>query len=374
MLEIQNSSRLSTIHIASGLFSEIPNRIAALSPSQVVSVLDEGLPPDIKERWRMALNQADLCGPIVPVPAGEASKSWNGLQTLTDACLATDLDRNTVIVALGGGVVGDLAGFAASILLRGLRLVHIPTTLLAMVDSSVGGKTGIDTVAGKNLVGSFYPADLVLIDPEVLTSLPLRHMQSGYAEIIKYGLIRDRDWYNWCLTNGKTLIKSTRQGHKGFELVTHAVTTCCKIKAEIVSNDEKETSGDRALLNLGHTFAHAFESAHGYSDNLLHGEAVAIGLVSAARLSAKLGYISENEVEELQTHLEDCGLPTDLCHVPPPPQGWTADDLIARMQTDKKAQRGEPRFVILKEVGRAVLSQESLIATVREQLTLSCRI
>ena len=230
-----------------------------------------------------ALSAVDLRTETIVIPAGEASKSWQQLEALTDRLLALEVERGEAIVALGGGVVGDLTGFAASIVKRGCKFVQIPTTLLAQVDSSVGGKTAINTRAGKNLIGAFYQPELVLIDPEVLDTLPARELRAGYAEVVKYGLIDDAAFFDWCEANGAALLAGDREAR------VHAIATSVAAKARIVAADERETTGTRALLNLGHTFGHALEAETGFSDRLLHGEGVAAGMALAFRFSVARG-------------------------------------------------------------------------------------
>jgi 3-dehydroquinate synthase len=237
---------------------------------------------------------------------GEQAKSWEGLSRTVDWLLAEEVERGDHILALGGGVIGDLAGFAASMLKRGCGFIQLPTTLLAQVDSSVGGKTAINTPAGKNLVGAFHQPALVLADLDALGTLPVREMRAGYAEVIKYGILGDRAFFEWCEQNGQPVVEGDREAQQ------YAVTQSVAAKARIVAEDERETTGARALLNLGHTFGHALEAETGFSDKLLHGEAVALGMVLAARFSARAGYISDADAERVATAIASSGLPSEI--------------------------------------------------------------
>ena len=287
-------------------------------------------------------------GAIEAVPVlvrpGEGSKSWDGLSTLIERLTALGIERGDHIVAFGGGVVGDLAGFAAAILNRGCPFVQIPTTLLAQVDSSVGGKTGINTPSGKNLVGAFHQPVLVLIDPGCLTTLDSRQMRAGYAEIVKYALIEDAAFFAWLEENGPALLAGNR------EALQHAIATSVAGKARIVAEDERETGGRRILLNLGHTFAHALETETGYSDRLLHGEAVAVGLVLAFELSAWRGFCPAEDAVRVRAHLRAAGLPTTLVETGISASG---DRLVAHMGSDKKKSAGRLQFVLTHAIGRA---------------------
>lgn len=277
--------------------------------------------------------------PIILRP-GEGTKSWTGLEDLIDRLIEAGVERSDSIVAFGGGVVGDLVGFAAAILKRGCRYVQIPTTLLAQVDSSVGGKTGINTQAGKNMVGAFHQPSLVLIDPTCLDTLPPRERRAGYAEVVKYGLLGDAGFFAWCEANGQRLLEGDGAARE------HAIATCVAAKASIVAADEHETRGRRALLNLGHTFAHALEAETGFSDTLLHGEAVALGLVLAFRLSAERGLCSQADVARVAAHLDNIGLPTRL-------EIGTGASLAVHMAKDKKAQGGRVPLILVRGIGQA---------------------
>jgi 3-dehydroquinate synthase len=292
--------------------------------------------------------------PSITVNAGDSSKNYNTLQSVLNKMMANGIDRKSVVVALGGGMVGDLAGFAASIVLRGIDFVQIPTTLLAQVDSSVGGKTGIHSGHGKNTIGTFYQPKLVIIDVALLDSLPKRETLAGYAEIIKYGLINDEPFFRWCKANGERLLKGDREAQ------IYAIAASCKNKAEVVGADERE-SGIRALLNLGHTFAHALETATGYSDKLLHGEAVAIGVVMAFRLSAQLGFCPHDDAYEVRDYYAAAGLP-----VTPKPFIQDLDRLIRLMKQDKKAEDGKLTLILTRGIGKTFVTRDVKESDVRD--------
>jgi len=301
------------------------------------------------EAFEGALARTGIKTHRIVLQAGEGTKTFDHLARLADALLDAGCERADMLVALGGGVIGDLVGFAASILRRGMDFVQVPTTLLAQVDSSVGGKTGINTRQGKNLVGSFHQPRLVLADTGVLDTLPRRELLAGYAEVAKYGLIGDEPFFAWLEGNGAALLAGDHAARR------HAIVTSCAMKARIVAADERET-GERALLNLGHTFGHALEAETGFGDALLHGEAVAAGMVLAFRLSARLGLCPPAHAERAERHLAAVGLPTRLAAIRGP--GWTAEGLVAHMRQDKKVAQGQPTLVLARGVGRAFLTRE----------------
>ena len=285
----------------------------------------------------------------IVVPPGEGSKSFPVLESVLDQILAARIERRDAVLAFGGGVVGDLAGFAAGIALRGMHLIQVPTTLLAQVDSSVGGKTGINTARGKNLVGTFQQPDFVLADAGILDSLPPRIFNAGYAEVVKYGLIGDAEFYSWLEVNWRAIAA-------GWPEREHAIEVSCRAKAATVAADERE-SGARALLNFGHTFAHALEAATGYSDRLVHGEAVAIGMVLAHRFSARLGLAPEADGDRLVKHFRDVGLPTRIADIPGD-IGRDAEGLVALMAQDKKVSRGKLTFILTRGIGKAFIAPD----------------
>ncbi|MEP1420140.1 MAG: 3-dehydroquinate synthase [Erythrobacter sp.] len=284
------------------------------------------------------------------VPSGEASKSWAGLEELTNWLLALGVTRSDHVFALGGGVVGDLVGFACSILKRGCGFVQLPTTLLSQVDSSVGGKTAINTSAGKNMIGAFHQPSLVLADMDTLATLPDREMRAGYAEVIKYGLLGDRDFFDWLEANGGAVVAREAKP------LQHAIATSIRAKARIVAEDERETSGVRALLNLGHTFGHALEAETGFSNRLLHGEAVALGMVLAAKFSARRGDISGQDASRAAIAIGASGLPAQL---PDLDLSCNGSRLVDHMRHDKKMEgSGTLPFLLLKGLGEAYMARD----------------
>ncbi len=290
---------------------------------------------------------------------GEQAKSWEGLAKTVDWLLAEEVERGDHIIALGGGVIGDLTGFAASMLKRGCGFIQLPTTLLAQVDSSVGGKTAINTPAGKNLVGAFHQPSLVLADLETLDTLPAREMGAGYAEVIKYGILGDAAFFDWCSENGAKVMAGDKAAQE------YAVTESVKAKARIVAEDERETTGARALLNLGHTFGHALEAETGFSDRLLHGEAVSLGMVLAARFSARRGLMDKTDAERVAQAIAEAGLPSELSSL-----GLNRDgkSLAAHMLHDKKMDAGTLPFVLLRGIGAAFLDRNVELSDVAEFL------
>lgn len=338
------ADRSYDVVIGDGLLAEAGKLIApVLASPRVIIIADDAVWALHGTAFEESLKIAGISTQILKVAAGEGSKSFASLQHVLHALLALRIDRATTIIAFGGGVVGDLAGFAASIVLRGVPYIQVPTSLLAQVDSSVGGKTAINAEHGKNLIGSFYQPQLVLADSAVLATLPARHMRAGYAEIIKYGLIADADFYAWCLENGAKVI--ARQAH----VVAHAIAVSCAKKAEIVGKDERESSL-RAILNFGHTFGHALEAELDYSDALLHGEAVALGMLMACRLSEKLGLLAADVGQQLRAHFQTIGLPVCLRDIR---SEWNVEALLTHMQGDKKTSHGQLNFVVLDGLCRA---------------------
>ena len=311
------------------------------------------------DRLTRALDAAGIASHPIVVPAGEGSKSFPRLVALVEEILATRLERGDAIVAFGGGVVGDLAGFAAGIARRGMSFVQIPTTLLAQVDSSVGGKTGINVAAGKNLVGVFHQPDLVLADTDVLDTLSPREFAAGYAEVVKYGLIDRPDFFEWLEGNRAAVFA-------GGAARVEAIALCCRAKAEVVAVDERE-GGARALLNLGHTFGHALEGACAYdAARLVHGEGVAIGMALAHRFSVRLGLCPPADAARVEAHLTAAGLPTRIGDIPGVPLG--AAELVERMGQDKKVERGRLTFILTRGIGRAYVAKDVEAAAVREFL------
>lgn len=351
-LKVRLAERSYDILVGEGLLARAGALLAPVLPARrVVVVTDSSVAP---LHLPTLLNGLEAAGVAVvatiEVPPGEASKSFAQLERVVEAALAAGADRRTAVVALGGGVVGDLAGFAAAVALRGLPFIQIPTSLLAQVDSSVGGKTGINLGLGKNLVGAFHQPLLVLADIGVLATLPPRELRAGYAEVAKHGLLQGALW-DWCEAEGARAVAGDPAA------LAHAVLESCRLKAGVVAADEREESaeGGRALLNLGHTFGHAFEAECGYGGTLLHGEAVAVGLGLAASLSARLGFCSQELPGRVMSHLQACGLPAHLADLP---RGFSAERLMARMRKDKKVRDGAMRFVLLRGPGDAFTTAE----------------
>ncbi len=311
------------------------------------------------ERLTAALTAAGIASDAIVVPPGEPSKSWEGLADVSDRLLELELDRGDIIIAFGGGVVGDLAGFAAAIYKRGIDFIQIPTTLLAQVDSSVGGKTAIDTARGKNLIGAFHQPRLVLADLDVLATLPDREMRAGYAEIIKYGLLGDFAFFEWLEANGPAVLAREP------DALAYAVARSIEMKAEIVVEDEKE-AGRRALLNLGHTFGHALEAETGYGEALLHGEAVAAGSAIAFRFSAAQGLCDSQDAQRAEAAIAAVGLPTRLTQVSSGQFG--ADQLVRHMGQDKKAEGGKLTFILARALGDAFVAKDVNAQAVRDFL------
>lgn len=358
-LTVALAERSYDVHVGPSLISEAGALLAPLARGPVPVVTDANVSRLHLERLMDALRGKAIDARPIVLAAGEATKSFDGLEDLTSALLATGVDRGGLIVAFGGGVIGDLVGFAAGVLKRGIDFAQIPTTLLAQVDSSVGGKTAINTAEGKNLIGLFHQPRIVLADTALLKTLPRRELLAGYAEVVKYGALGDSAFFRWLEENGGQAL-----AHEDPAII-HAVAHSCRMKAEIVSRDERET-GERALLNLGHTFAHALEAATGYSDRLLHGEAVAIGMVLAFQLSVARGFCSSGDLERVRRHLGAVGLPTSIAAIP----GGRPmrDALLGHMAHDKKVKDGRLVFVLARGIGRAFVSSDVPIDAVRALL------
>ncbi|MBB6122598.1 3-dehydroquinate synthase [Sphingobium subterraneum] len=316
---------------------------------RLVVVTDQNVAVAHLPRLESSLASAGVRVEAIVLPAGESTKSWEHLAALTDRLLALEVERADHIIALGGGVIGDLVGFAASILKRGCSFVQVPTTLLAQVDSSVGGKTAINTPAGKNLVGAFYQPAFVLIDPTSLDTLPPRDVRAGYAEVVKYGLIDDFAFFEYCEAHGAELLAGDSAAR------AHAIVTSVRAKAAIVGDDERETSGRRALLNLGHTFGHALEAEMGFSDRLLHGEGVAAGMALAFRYSTRIGLCSAQDSERVAAHLRDAGLPHGLASAGIDASGAA---LVTHMLHDKKMAAGKLPFLLARGIGQTFLAKD----------------
>jgi 3-dehydroquinate synthase len=362
-VDVALGDRAYDIVIGRGVLASLGARIAALRPGvRTAIVTDRTVARHWLEPTEASLAEAGISTSRVIVEEGEVSKTYAGLEKVSEALIAAKIERNDLVIALGGGVVGDLAGFAAAILRRGVDFVQVPTSLLAQVDSSVGGKTGINSPQGKNLLGAFHQPVLVIADTSVLDTLSPRQFRAGYAEVAKYGVLGDEAFFTW--------LEASHAGiFEGGAAREHAIATSCRAKAAIVSRDERE-NGERALLNLGHTFGHALEAATGFSDRLFHGEGVSIGMVLAAEFSAKLGMISEADAARVERHLASVGLPTHLQDIAGFAQEGLADAdaLMGLMAQDKKVKRGRLTFILLQAIGRAVVASDVEPALVRDFL------
>jgi 3-dehydroquinate synthase len=357
---VELGERAYEVRIGPGLIAHAGAEIAPfLRRKRVAVVTDEAVAALHLPTLTAALEAEGIAVASLALPAGEATKSWDQLARCTEWLLEQKVERRDIVLALGGGVIGDLVGFSAAILRRGVRFVQLPTTLLAQVDSSVGGKTGINTPQGKNLVGAFHQPSLVLADIDVLDTLSRRDFLSGYGEVAKYGLLGDAEFFEWLEREGLAI----RDGDQAARL--RAVTRSVEMKAGIVARDETE-EGERALLNLGHTFCHALEKATGYSDRLLHGEGVAIGCALAFELSARLGLCSQEDPSRVRAHLSAMGMKVDLADIPGDMPG--AEALIALMGQDKKVVDGRLRFILARGIGQAFVAEDVPGDTVREVL------
>jgi len=348
-IRLDLAERSYDIHVERGLLARAGALIRPLlKQPRLFVVADEKVAALHGAALDASLAAAGIEADRYVVPSGEGTKSFARLEALLDAILQTAPERSTALLAFGGGVVGDLTGFAAAILLRGVPFLQMPTTLLSQVDSSVGGKTGINMKQGKNLIGAFYQPRLVLADIDLLATLPPRELASGYGEVMKYGLIDDPAFFAWLEKHGAALLAGDA------ELRRQAVIHSVRAKARIVAADERE-SGQRALLNLGHTFGHALEAETGFSDLLLHGEAVALGCLMAFDLSTRLGLCPAEDLVRLRAHLDRLGLPTSL---PARPQGWDAAALFAHFAHDKKVADGRLTFILARAIGQSFISRD----------------
>lgn len=357
---VQLAGRSYEVRVAGGLLGDVARQCGPLLRKQAVPIVTD---TNVAEHWRdrvaASLAEAGHTAHFLVLEPGEGAKSWIVLEQLLDWLLAEEVERGDHILALGGGVIGDLTGFAAAILKRGCGFIQLPTTLLAQVDSSVGGKTAINTRAGKNLVGAFHQPGLVLADLDSLTTLPAREMRAGYAEVMKYGILGDAGFFAWCEENGAEVMAGNPQA------LEYAVTRCVEAKARIVGQDERETKGARALLNLGHTFGHALEAETGYSQRLLHGEAVALGMVLAARYSARLDLIRDADADRIARAIAAAGLETETATLDLECRG---SDLTAHMVHDKKMDAGTLPFILLHGIGQAFIDRQVGIDDVAEFL------
>lgn len=343
------------IHIEAGLLPRAADYLAHLSRGRRMAIVtDENVLPHLSV-LQASLDAAGVVSEAIVLPPGEKTKSWAMLEHVCDRLLELGIERADHVIALGGGVIGDLVGFACSVVKRGCRFVQIPTTLLSQVDSSVGGKTAINTSAGKNLIGAFHQPAMVLIDPDVLDTLPARQVRAGYAEVVKYGLIDDFGFFEWCEANAPALLSGDADAR------VHAIAHSVAAKARIVAADEHETNGTRALLNLGHTFGHALEAEAGFSDRLLHGEGVAAGCALAFRYSVRKGLCDRQDAERVATHLRAVGLPDGLAAAG---INATAATLVEHMKHDKKMAAGTLPFLLARGIGRTYLDKTVDLADV----------
>ncbi|HUO89635.1 MAG TPA: 3-dehydroquinate synthase [Rhizomicrobium sp.] len=359
VVTVSLAERSYPIHVGPGLLARAGELLKPIARGPLPVVTDTHVAEIHLAALLDSLGKAGLDAHPVIMEAGEGTKSFAGLEKLSAELLHTGVGRDGLVVALGGGVIGDLTGLAAGLLKRGIAFAQIPTTLLAQVDSSVGGKTAINTAAGKNLVGMFHQPRIVIADTDVLTTLPRRELLAGYAEVAKYGALGDRTFFEWLEANGADALAG------GGSAMVYAVAHSCRMKAAIVGRDERE-GGERALLNLGHTFGHALEAATGYSDRLLHGEAVAIGMALAFRLSVNLGLCSGQDADRFVRHLKAIGLPSaisDISGARP-----EAGPLLAHMAHDKKARDGRLTFVLVRRIGEAFLTDDVPLDAVRALL------
>lgn len=320
---------------------------ALFGTSKAFILSDSNVAPLYLQQVTEELSQKQIISSSFVVNSGEDSKSFITLEKVLNKMSEAQLDRKSILIALGGGVVGDLGGFAASIYMRGIKFIQIPTTLLAQVDSSVGGKTAVNSPYGKNIIGTFHQPSLVVADTSFLETLLPRELLSGYAEVIKYGIIKNKSFFDWCCNNGEKIYGDD----KDYELIKTAVKTSCQIKAEIVEQDEKEQN-IRALLNFGHTFAHALELEGGYSDAILHGEAVAVGMVIAARLSAKAGYCGPEDAMLIEKHVPISAEARIFT------KKMSANKLYQNMLGDKKNDMGKIKFILIKNIGKAFICSD----------------
>lgn len=366
LVSVALGERSYDIHIGAGLLDSAGKVLQPFLKNQRVFVVSEkNVVQHHGDHLKAALNASGIESHWFVMEPGESSKSFPVLAGLVGDILGAGVERSDVLLAFGGGVIGDLAGFAAATLLRGIDFVQIPTTLLSQVDSSVGGKTGINTAHGKNLVGAFYQPKAVLIDTDTLNTLPRRELLAGYAEIVKYGVIDDPEFFNWLESNGTAIVSDTHSA-AAQTLRAKAIAHSCRAKARVVAEDEFET-GKRALLNLGHTFGHALEAECGYSGKLLHGEAVAIGMVMALDASAKLGLADAGDHTRVKDHFESVGMKTSAAQAG---VACSADDLLAHMAKDKKVEAGTIGF-ILGGIGSAAMHRGVDLEIIKSVLHVS---
>jgi len=356
VIPVETAGGRYEVRIAPGLLADAATHCGPLLRKREVAVVTDA---NVAAAWRgpveASFKAAGIATHWLELPAGEATKSWVQLGEVLDWLLAQGVERGDPVLALGGGMIGDLTGLAAALLKRGCKFIQLPTTLLAQVDSSVGGKTAVNTAAGKNLVGAFHQPALVLADPLALDTLPPRELAAGYAEVVKYGVLGDAKFFAWCEANGAALLAGDAAARE------HAVATSVAAKATIVAADERETRDVRALLNLGHTFGHALEADTGFGERLLHGEGVALGMVLAARYSARIRLMAGAEAQRIAAHLAASGLPTELAALRLDATGTT---LVSHMLHDKKMDAGTLPFILLRGIGKAFVSRDVALVDV----------
>jgi 3-dehydroquinate synthase len=360
VIEVALADRSYEIVIGRGQLHSLGQRIAALRPGAKAAIVsDETVIRHYLGAAQSALATAGVQSTCVSVPPGEKSKSFATLERVCEALLKERIERGDLVVALGGGVIGDLAGFAAAIVRRGLDYIQVPTTLLAQVDSSIGGKTAIDTPEGKNLIGAFHQPILVICDTALLDTLPEREFRAGYAEVAKYGLMADAGFFTW-------LERLWPEVFAGGPAREEAIATSCRMKAAIVARDERET-GERALLNLGHTFGHALETAARFDGTLLHGEAISLGIMLAFEFSVRRGLLPESHAERVERHFAAVGLPTSVAHLPA--EIADPERLVHLIGQDKKVRQGRLTFILARDIGQAFIAPDIDAADVRAFLT-----
>ncbi len=364
-VRVELGERAYDIEIGSGLLHQAGEMISTrLGKRKCAIVTDENVARLHLDKLRQSLTQAGLQHDVIVQSPGEATKNFTPLAKACEQLLQMEIERGDLIIAFGGGVIGDFAGFAASILRRGMNFVQIPTTLLSQVDSSVGGKTGINTKQGKNLVGTFHQPSLVIIDTDVLETLPARELRAGYAEVVKYGLIDDPVFFSWLENYGERILAGDVQAR------THAIATSCRAKARIVAQDERE-SGVRALLNLGHTFGHALEAWAGYDGSLLHGEGISIGMVMAFELSEQLGFCTKGASARVEKHFKSVGLPTRVADIARNNEPG-ANGLLKSMAQDKKVKDSKLVFIMAHDIGESFIDREVPMDALSNYLQSQC--
>lgn len=350
VIPVELAGRSYEVRVDAGLLADLPAQCGALLRKKRVPIITDS---NVAAKWRDAVAASLESGGFEPrwlvLDPGEGAKSWTNLERTVDWLLAEEVERGDHVIALGGGVIGDLTGFACAVLKRGCGFIQLPTSLLAQVDSSVGGKTAINTAAGKNLVGAFHQPSLVLADLDALETLPVRELRAGFAEVIKYGILGDREFFDWCAANGSAVIDGDRKARE------YAVAQSVAAKARIVAEDERETTGIRALLNLGHTFGHALEAQTGFGNRLLHGEAVALGMVLAARYSARRKLMNDSEAEAVTAAISGAGMLSEVSTLGLNCDGKTLAD---HMRHDKKMDAGTLPFLLLRGIGKAFMAKD----------------